>query len=47
VLNRTNGRLRLCKKEADFTTFEKALSEAYTRVPLRVLGYVLAAITGC
>jgi putative transposase len=41
VLNRANGRLRLCKKEADFAAFEQVLTEAYARVPLRVPGYVL------
>jgi putative transposase len=41
VLNRANGRLRLFKKEADFAAFEPVLTEAYARVPLRVLGWVL------
>jgi putative transposase len=41
VLNRANGRLRFCKKDADFALFEQVLAEAHARVPLRVLGYVL------
>ena len=41
VLNRANGRLRLFKKDADFAAFEQVLGEAYDRVPLRVLAYVL------
>jgi len=41
VLNRANGRLRLFKKEADFAAFEEIVAQAYERVPLRILGYVL------
>src|SRR3989337_399593 len=41
VLNRANGRLRLFKKEADFEAFEQVLTEAWERVPLRILGYTL------
>jgi putative transposase len=41
VLNRANGRLRLFKKDADFAAFEQVVAEAYDRVPLRVLAYVL------
>ena len=41
VLNRANGRLRLFKKKADFAAFEQLLVEAYQRVPLRILAYVL------
>jgi putative transposase len=41
VLNRANGRLRLFKKDADFAAFEQVLSEAFERVPLRILGYTV------
>jgi len=41
VLNRANGRLRLFKKEADFRAFEQTLIEAQSRLPLRILGYVV------
>src|SRR5687768_10077802 len=41
VLNRANGRLRLFKKDADFLAFEQVLEQAFQRVPLRILGYVL------
>lgn len=41
VLNRANGRLRLFKKEADFAAFERVLTEAFERVPLRILGYAV------
>ncbi len=41
VLNRANGRLRLFKKDGDFAAFEQVMSEAFERVPLRILGYVL------
>ena len=41
VLNRANGRLRLFKKDDDFTAFEQCLAEAHERVPLRILGYVV------
>ncbi|HUE18018.1 MAG TPA: hypothetical protein VMR25_27935 [Planctomycetaceae bacterium] len=41
MLNRANRRLRLFKKDADFAAFEQVLTEAYARVPLRVLGWVL------
>ena len=41
VLNRANGRLRLFKKQADFAAFEQVLAQAFERVPLRILGYVL------
>ncbi len=40
VLNRTNGRLRLFKKDADFAAFEQVPAEAHERVPLRILSYV-------
>jgi putative transposase len=41
VFNRANGRLRLFKKEADCAPFEQLLTEAFERVPLRILGYML------
>ena len=41
VLNRANGRLRLFKKMADFAAFEQVMREAYQRVPLRILAYVV------
>ena len=41
VLNRANGRLRMFKKEADFAAFERIMTEAHERFPLRILGYVL------
>jgi putative transposase len=41
VLNRANGRLRLFKKDADFKAFEQVLTEAFERVPLRILGYAV------
>ncbi len=41
VLNRANGKLRLFKKEADFMAFEQVMAEAFTRVPLRIIGYTL------
>jgi putative transposase len=41
VLNRANGGLRLFKKEADFAAFERIISQAHERIPLRILGYVV------
>lgn len=41
VLNRANGRLRLFRKEEDFVAFEAIVDEAFERVPLRILGYVV------
>ncbi len=41
VLNRSNGRLRLFKKGADFAAFERVLAEAFERLPLRILGYTV------
>ena len=41
VLNRANGRLRLFRKEADFSAFEEIVAQAHARVPLRILGYVV------
>jgi putative transposase len=41
VLNRANGRLRLFKKDADFAAFDKLITEAFERVPLRIIGYTL------
>jgi len=37
VLNRTNDRLRLLKKHADFAAFEQVVEAAHTRVPLGIL----------
>jgi len=41
VLNRANGRLRLFKKDEDFTAFEKVLALAHQRVPIRLLDWVI------
>ena len=39
VLNRSNGRLPLFRKEADFDAFLRVLDEAHRRLPLRILAY--------
>jgi REP-associated tyrosine transposase len=41
VLNRANGRTRLFRKPGDFASFEKTLTDAYQRFPLRILAYTL------
>lgn len=37
VLNRANGRLSLFRKEGDYDAFHRVLSEACTRLPMRLL----------
>src|SRR5262245_60132813 len=39
VLNRSNMRAALFRKEEDYAGFERILEEAFHRVPLRILGY--------
>ena len=39
VLNRSNGRQRIFRKEADYAAFERVLEEAFEREPLRILAY--------
>lgn len=39
ILNRSNGRVRLFRKEADFAAFDALIEEAFARVPLRIIGY--------
>jgi putative transposase len=39
VLNRSNGRITLFRKPADYDAFELALAEAHERLPLRILSY--------
>ncbi len=39
VLNRSNGRHPLFRKEADYVAFERVLEEAFEREPLRILAY--------
>ncbi|RKY07476.1 MAG: hypothetical protein DRP56_05635 [Planctomycetota bacterium] len=41
VLNRANGRLRIFKKDDDFTAFEKILIEGIKRFEIRLCGYCL------
>lgn len=41
VLNRSNGRLPLFQKEADYAAFERVLEEAHERDPLRILAYCI------
>ena len=41
VLNRANGRLRLFKKEDDFTAFERVLKRAHEQVPMRILSWCI------
>lgn len=40
-LNRAVARLKIFEKDADYQAFEKVLAEAYERLPLRILTYVL------
>jgi putative transposase len=40
-LNRSVARLTLFEKEADYKAFERVLEEAQSRVPLRILDYVV------
>jgi putative transposase len=40
-LNRAVARLTLFEKPADYDAFERVLSEAHERLPLRIVGYVL------
>jgi putative transposase len=39
VLNRSNGRLPLFRKDADYEAFLRVLDEAHRRLPLRILAY--------
>jgi putative transposase len=39
VLNRSNGRHPIFRKEADYVAFERVLEEAFEREPLRILAY--------
>lgn len=39
VLNRSNGRTTLFRKEGDYEAFEGTLVEAYERLPLRILSF--------
>jgi putative transposase len=39
VLIRANARLPLFRKDADYEAFERVLTEAHERVPVRILGY--------
>ena len=41
VLNRRVGRMTLFEKEEDYAAFERVLSEAYERSPMRLLAYCL------
>jgi len=41
VLNRANGRLRIFRKDDDFTAFERILAEGVERFNLRLTGYCL------
>ena len=39
VINRSNGKLKLFKKEGDFLTFEQAVLQAHRKHPLPILGW--------
>lgn len=39
MLNRSNGRLPLFRKDADYAAFERVIEESYEREPLRILAY--------
>jgi putative transposase len=41
VLNRANGRLRIFRKDEDFTAFERILAEGIERFSMRLTGYCL------
>ena len=41
VLNRSNGRLRMFRKEEDFEAFEQILAEGVERFSVRLTGYCL------
>ena len=41
VLNRSNGRLRLFKKDGDYAAFERVLRQAQERAPIRILAWCL------
>jgi putative transposase len=41
VLNRSNGRLRIFRKEEDFMAFERILAEGIERFAIRLTGYCL------
>src|SRR5882672_9597660 len=40
-LNRSVARLTLFEKEADYEAFQRVLEEAWQRVPIRILDYVV------
>ncbi len=41
VINRSNGRFKIFRKDADYTAFEKILEEAHKKYPIRILAYCL------
>jgi putative transposase len=41
ILNRANARSTIFKKSADYEAFERVLTEAHERVPLRILSYTI------
>ena len=41
MLNRSNGRLRMFRKEDDFAAFERILAEGIDRFKIRLTGYCL------
>lgn len=41
VLNRSNGRLTIFRKDNDYLAFEKILAEAKKKYPIRILAYCL------
>lgn len=48
MLNRSNGRQPLFRKEADYDALERVIEEAHAREPLRILAYcVMPTHWGC
>jgi len=41
VLNRGAGRMRLCRKAADYAAMEQVLEETFQRTRVRILAYCL------
>ncbi|MCC6126360.1 MAG: transposase [Pirellulales bacterium] len=41
VLNRANARARIFAKEADYAAFEQVMKETLSRMPMRILGYLI------
>jgi putative transposase len=41
VLNRSNGRVPLFRKDADYAAFQRVIEEAHSREPLRILAYCM------